>query len=77
MTNTTMPGFTAETSLNNKENRYMTDIFNPQTDAEYVQPALSNACETLNGLLWRAYVNKSYAAAQYFYDAMEGAGCFK
>jgi hypothetical protein len=77
MTRTSMPGFTAETSLCNKAKPYMASVFNPQTDAEYVQPALSNACETLNGLLWRAYVNKSYAAAQYFYDAMEGAGCFK
>jgi len=74
---TTMPGFTAEISLHKKEKRYMTDIFNPQTDGECVQPALNNTCETLSGLLWRAYLAQSYTAAQFYYDAMEGAGCFK
>jgi hypothetical protein len=76
MTTTSMPGFTAEISLCKTEKHYVAGVFNPQSDSVYVQPAMSNTCEVLYGLLWDAYFNRSYEAAQFFYDAMEGAGCF-
>lgn len=69
-----MPGFTSEASLHKMEKPYMADVFDPQADREYVQPAVRNDCEILYGLLLRA---RSDEARQYFYGAMLGAGCFR
>jgi hypothetical protein len=55
----------------------MAGVFDHQTDAAYVQPAMRDTCEVLSGLLWDAYISNSYASAQFFYDAMEAAGCFR
>lgn len=78
MTTTSMPGFTAETSLSRTEVYYMASVFDSQSDPEYVQPAVRNdTCEVLSGLLWDAYLTRSYTAAQFFYDAMNAAGCFR
>jgi hypothetical protein len=76
MTTTRMPGFTAESSLYTTGKHYMAGVFDPQA-AACVQPAVRNTCEVLSGLLWDAYLGGSYTAAQFFYDAMEAAGCFR
>lgn len=77
MTTTSMPGFTAEIALYKKREPYMAGIFDRQTHREYVQPAAINACDVLSHSLWEAYLSHSYTAAQFYYDAMVGAGCFK
>ena len=77
MNPTNMPGFTAENAIFQTRARYrMAGALGPQDYRAQIQPALRSTCEVLSGLLWTAYLEGSYTAAQFFYDAMEGAGCF-
>jgi hypothetical protein len=75
MTTKSMPGFTAEISLYKSGKHYMAGVFDHQTDAAYVQPAVRDTCEILSGLLRDAYLNGG--DAQFFYDLMNVAGCFR
>lgn len=71
-----MPGFTAENAIFKTMARYnMVRV--PRDCPAQIQPAMRNTCEVLAGLLWAAYLGGSNTAAQFFYDAMEGAGCFR
>ena len=73
-----VPGFTAENATFPTGARYrMVDAFGLQDWPAQIQPAMRNTCEVLSGLLWVAYLEGSYTTAQFFYDAMDGAGCFR
>jgi hypothetical protein len=79
MTTTSMPGFTAEISLYRTGKHYMAGagVFDHQTARAYLQPAMRDTCEVLSGLLRDAYAQGSYTEAQFFYEVMEVAGCFR
>jgi hypothetical protein len=77
MSTNNMPGFTAENAISEAAAHYPVMVcIGSQNNSLQVQPAMRDTCTVLSGLLWRAYLGGSYTAAQFYYDAMEGAGCF-
>ncbi|MGH7029032.1 MAG: hypothetical protein ACREE9_03855 [Stellaceae bacterium] len=76
MNATKMPGFTAESAISKTAARYRMARVSLAYPAQ-IQPAMRNTCDVLAELLWAAYLGRSYTAAQFFYDAMDGAGCFR
>jgi hypothetical protein len=73
-----IPGFTAEKSLTATSVYYRATYgLNSKTVSLNVLPAMRNTCDVLATLLWGAYLQGSYTSAQFFYDAMKGAGCFR
>ncbi len=77
MYTTTMPGFTGQNSICSK-GRYSAvtglDFGNSLT---HVQPALPNLCDVLGELVWGAYNEGAYNRAQFWYNVMDSAGCFR